>query len=539
MTTEPTRVDDPDVPAPDDPDRPPATDTDPPWRRLAAGMLLVEPVREVIKFIPMLIVLIFAGSVGGSGPPWGLIATAAVIVLGISRYATTRYRITPAVVEVRRGVFQRKHLTVPRDRIRTVDVSAHPLQRLLKLVKVQIGTGTSHHGAEELALDGLPAAVVGPLRAELLHTRPRPPVTADRERIPDGAQPAGPVAATIEEAGEETVLARLHPRWIGYAPATLSGVITGAVLISLAWRVAGETRIRPSEIGVVADLLRALRSSPLWLDALLVAATAVVAVSVLSVVGYVLAFWGYALTRHARGTLQVTRGLLTTRATSIEERRLRGVDRSEPLLLRWFGGARLNAIATGLRQRGNEGGSAVLVPPAPRSTVTAVEADVLGTSEIGKAPLVEHGPAARRRRYTRALGSTVVIVAALFVLATRVDWVRFPAWLSLAALPLAALVARDRYRGLGHAVVADHLVTQSGSLSRHRAVLAVPGVIGVTLRQSFFQRRSGLMTLTATTSAGAQRYVVPDLPTDRAVQLAVRLVPQSDACLHPSPAVGR
>src|SRR6478609_5133513 len=121
---------------------------DPPWRRLAVGMLLVEPVRELIRFIPLLIVLIFAGRAGDSGPPWGLIGTAAVIVLGISRWMTTRYRITPTVVEVRRGVLQRKHLTVPRDRVRTVDVSAHPLQRLLRLVKVHIDTGTTHHGAE-------------------------------------------------------------------------------------------------------------------------------------------------------------------------------------------------------------------------------------------------------------------------------------------------------------------------------------------------------------------------------------------------------
>ena len=137
-------------------------------------MLLVEPVRELIKFIPMLVVLMFAGRAGDSGPPWGLIGTAAVIALGISRWLTTRYRITPTVVEVRRGLLQRKHLTVPRDRVRTVDVSAHPLQRVLHLVKVEIGTGTSHQRAEALKLDGLPAATAGPLRAELLHGRGRP-----------------------------------------------------------------------------------------------------------------------------------------------------------------------------------------------------------------------------------------------------------------------------------------------------------------------------------------------------------------------------
>lgn len=121
-----------------------AADPDPPWRRLSAGMLLVEPVREVIRFIPMLVVLLFAGANNDGGPPWGLIGTGLVIALGVTRYLSTRYRITPAVVEVRRGLVQRRHLTVPRDRIRTIDVSAHPLQRLLRLVRVDIGTGSSH-----------------------------------------------------------------------------------------------------------------------------------------------------------------------------------------------------------------------------------------------------------------------------------------------------------------------------------------------------------------------------------------------------------
>ena len=117
--------------------------------------------------------------------------------------------------------------------------------------------------------------------------------------------------------------------------------------------------------------------------------------------------------------------------------------------------------------------------------------------------------------YTRALG-----VAALV---RRRRWSRSPGWpagrlpaaVSLLALPLAALLARDRYRNLGHAVIDDRLITRVGSLVRRRSTLAVPGVIGVTLRQSVFQRRSGLISLTATTAAGAQHYEVPDLARSR------------------------
>ena len=515
-----------------------------PWRRLATGMLLVEPVRELIKFIPMLVVLVFAGRAGESGPPWGLIGTAAVIALGISRWLTTRYRITPTVVEVRRGLLQRKHLTVPRDRIRTVDVSAHPLQRVLHLVKVEIGTGSSHQRAEALKLDGLPAATAGPLRAELLHrvhaaglddAGPGIDGPATVKVPASGGVPAssglpasGGGALPATDSASETELLRLNPRWIWYAPATLSGVLTGAVLIGFGWRLIREASIDPRQFSAVHQVLGYLQGTPLWLDAVQGAVAILIAISLLSLAGYVLSYWGYRLTRHSGGTLQVSRGLLTTRATSIEERRLRGVHRVEPLLLRLVGGARLQVIATGLRQRGSDRGSSLLVPPAPLAAVTDVESVVLGSADFGDAALVLHGPAARRRRYSRALAVTALLVAVLWAIAWLANW---PIWLTgvaaAAGLPVAALLAHDRYRNLGHAIVDGVLITRIGSLVRRRSTLAVPGVIGVTLRQSFFQRRSGLLTVIATTAAGAQHYEVPDVPQAMALAVAGTLVPEA------------
>jgi putative membrane protein len=510
----------------------PAVSAEQPWRRLATGMLLVEPVRELIKFIPMLVVLIFAGRAGDSGPPWGLIGTAAVIALGISRWLTTRYRITPTVVEVRRGLLQRKHLTVPRDRIRTVDVSAHPLQRLLHLVKVEIGTGSSHQRAEALKLDGLPAATAGPLRAELLHRahaaapgKVAPVLTKDQASI--GPSAIGDPPAQATDDAPEAELLRLDPRWIWYAPATLSGVLTGAVLIGFGWRLINEASIDPRQLSAVHQTLNYLQGTPLWVDALQGTAAVLIVISLLSLAGYILSYWGFRLTRHPGGTLQVSRGLLTTRATSIEERRLRGVHRVEPLLLRLVGGARLQVIATGLRQRGAERGSSLLVPPAPLRAVTGIESVVLGSAEFGDAVLVQHGPAARRRRYSRSVGLAVVLLIVLLWLSWWANWPIALPVIAVAGVPLAALLARDRYRNLGHAIVDDVLIARVGSLVRRRSMLAATGVIGVTLRQSFFQRRSGVLTLIATTAAGAQHYEVPDVPQGMALELAGNLVPEA------------
>jgi putative membrane protein len=122
-----------------------------------------------------------------------------------------------------------------------------------------------------------------------------------------------------------------------------------------------------------------------------------------------------------------------------------------------------------------------------------------------------------------------LIVAALFGLSWWTGWPPFAGSISLLLLPLAALLAGDRYRNLGHAVLDNRLITKTGSLVRRRVVLAVPGVIGLTIRQSIFQRRSGLVSVTATTAAGAQHYDVPDVPVDLARTLAVALLPESGA----------
>ena len=101
-------------------------------------------------------------------------------------------------------------------------------------------------------------------------------------------------------------------------------------------------------------------------------------------------------------------------------------------------------------------------------------------------------------------------------------------WLALPALvtvPVAAMLAVDRYRSLGHALAGSALVTQHGSLDRRRDVLECEGIIGWNVRESFFQRRAGLATLTATTAAGRQRYVVSDVPLPLALSLGNRALP--------------
>jgi putative membrane protein len=494
------------------------TDAPTDWRRLDARMLLVHPVHELLRAIPWLFGLLVAGTSNGNGGRWGLAGLGFVILAAIVRWFTTTYRVTPDHVQLRSGLLRRRERAVALDRVRTVDVTANAMHRLLGLRRVTIGTGRSDRGADAgLRLDGLDAAAATRLRDELLHGHAGRAIAAAAGDVDaEDAAPARP----------EAELARLRPGWVAYGPCTLSGLLSFALALSFVVNAANDAHVDLAHVGplrAAADALGALGPA---LAVVLLLAGVVLAAGVFSAAGYVLAFWGFRLTRRPEGTLHVVRGLITTRAVTIEERRLRGVEVAEPLLLRAAGGARCSAIATGLRAgRGPERGGSVLLPPAPRAEAARVAADVLGTGEPVTAPLADHGPRARRRRYTRALLPALALAAAG---AAGTAAAGAPLWappLWLLALPPAAALAADRARSLGHAMTADALVARAGSLVRRRAMLARDGIIGVNVSRSFFQRRAGLVTLTATTAAGDQAYRVLDVTPDEAVRVAQAATP--------------
>jgi putative membrane protein len=462
------------------------------WQRLDPRMLLVHPIREVIRFLPVLIVFAVARTAAG-GDAWQLFGVTIPVALGLLRYLTTSFRITAGRIELQRGLLNRHVLSTPVDRVRTVDLTSSPIHRLLGLTTLKIGTGTASTSDEDrIDLDGLPLDRARALREQLLRTS-----TADDE--------------VLQSADREVV--SFDPSWVRFAPLTGSGVVIAA-----------------AALGAASQLLQASgffqRFNPETLDRpglslvvlvpLLVVA-ALVVVSLLSIGGYLVTNWGFRLTRtRGAGTWHLTRGLFTTRETTLDDDRVAGVNLSEPLGLRAARGARLSAIVTGLDRK--QQGSSTLVPPGPRAVVERVAREVLDTAEPVDSPLVGHGPRAARRRWTRALlpaflAATACVVVVLLGAAT---WVLA----GLAVLPLAALLALDRTHSLGHVLVAGHLVARSGSLVRRRRILEVEHVIGWNLRSTWFQRRAGLTTLVATTAGGSQSVPVLDLPEDEAVRVA-------------------
>lgn len=472
------------------------------WRRLDLRMLLVHPVNEVVRFLPAIIGIYFVGSRGGDGGPWHYLGVAVPVAIGLMRFLSTRFRITTGQIELRHGILSRNVLTAPLDRVRTVELTASPIHRLLALEKVEIGTGSAHKKGEgRLVLDALGREEAHRLRTELLH---RLTSTTD-------------AAATTP--APETVLLRFDPGWVRFAPLTTSGLVIVLAAVAASSRFLGDLVANVANTGTVHQI----RTLPLAVTIPAGLIAFLVVISVLASIGYLLANWGFLLTRNeVARTFHVRRGALTTRQTSIDLDRLRGVEIHEPLGLRVAGGGRLTAIVTGLHRRSE--GSSPIVPAAPRSVVIGVGEYLLAEAGPLFTDVVPHGPAARRRRFVRGVVPLALVPGILGLLTLA----GAPLWLVLVTLPLPVLgwfLARDRYARLGHALTPSYLVTRWGSLRGRRDALQRTGIIGWNIRQSFFQRRAGLVSLTATTAAGRQSYEVLDLPEEMAIALAVETAP--------------
>uniref|UniRef100_UPI003B681C0E PH domain-containing protein n=1 Tax=Rhodococcus sp. O3 TaxID=3404919 RepID=UPI003B681C0E len=285
-----------------------AAESEQPWLRLDPRMLLVHPVQEILRLLPVLAVSVIVGSSSGNHG-WGLAVAGLLVVVGVLRWFTTTYRIGPAHVELRRGLLQRQVLSIPRSRIRSVDVDRRVMHRLLGLASVRIGTGQATSGGHDrnrFELDGLAIGAVPALREALLSGHP---VTDDR---PDKAPAAAPT---------EIELARLQPSWVRYAPFSTTGLVAVAAVAGVVFQYGLGERL--AESGTVQRGIS-------WVTAagpvIAVAVGAVVLLAIASAaacVRYLLLYGNLLVTDDGR-TLRIGHGLLRVRHTTLDRARLRG-----------------------------------------------------------------------------------------------------------------------------------------------------------------------------------------------------------------------
>lgn len=504
--------------------QPPTDQPEVPWLRLDRRMIFVDALRVVLTQAPALIALLVVGVSASSVWPliifgaWGVLRSGANVV----RWVRTRYRVTDTYVELRTGLFVRQYRSVRRTRIRSADADARLLQRLARLRRVTIGAGQMNTASEAaIRLDAISLSAALDLRRELLGTQAGDTTVAS---APATEARASEARASDSSPVRSQELARLHWWWVFYnmfsfwAYVMAAGLLWGGQWIGAMfgldlWAWAGDLADWEA-LGLLGSI-----------------AVGLALTGVLGVIGMAFTFF----TEHAHfrlervpsadGTvLRTTQGLFRTREVTRDDRRLRGVALSEPLLWRPMRMTDTAVITTGLSMWS---AAVTILPRGPRATARRVADAVLDEpSSPLAAPLRPHPPAALRRRMVWAATASAAVTGLLAWLGATTSLPHDAWWITaLVMLPLLLSLALVGYRALGHTRVGRHLVVRSGVVSRTTSALRRDAVSGVRVRQSVFQRRLGLATVSVSTAAGFGVYEAPDLAARDAAGFALEALP--------------
>lgn len=510
------------------------------WKRLSVRIIWVDLIISTLSILPAAVAIVLFG-VDASGQMWPLVGLAAFGVLGaivdVVRWIFTRFRVTRSHVELATGVVMRRHRSIQRDRIRSVDVEAKLRHRIARMRVVNIGAGQQAAAGESaLTLDALSAEDARVLQHQLL-SRVEP---AEDSCVLNEAESDAGIAgedpgtdadtdvrrAAAPETGEPVrVFARFEPSWFIFNIFTIWAYV---LALGLSWGALWLlSTVGVDLYGWVAGL--ADWESIGWVGTVLVG---VVAAGALGTVGlgviYFTENWNLELSRvpSRDGTMLRTRkGLFTTREINRDENRIRGAQISEPVLWRWMRASDTSVITTGLDVWSMSEPAAIL-PRGPLRRAREVAGAVLGDPEN---PFQEElSPHPLRALGRRLWWATIVVVIAGGVLSWLASTGVIPLhslWVALALWPVCLLAAVVAYRALGHTITGRYVITRSGLLNRATTVLQRSAVSTIVIRESVLQRRLKLRTVSTMTAAGYGRYNTPDIDRQRSLHFASQAAP--------------
>ncbi len=491
------------------------------WRRLSARVIWVDLARSILTMLPTVIAVAFVGVEPSFSTLWPLLLVAGWGTFGaiadVIRWAFTRYRVTPSEIERRTGLFVRRHRSVRRDRIRSVDTSAKLRHRITGLRVVSVGAGQNvASGEAALDLDALTKADAALLREELLGLDSPAPMSQGSAFEEVSAEPVPGESATV--------IATFRPWWVVYNMFSIWAYLTAAGLLWGAFWLATTFGV---DLWVLSSRLFDWESLG-WMRGI---GIALVAGGLIGAIGmglnFLAGYWRFELARvrtPSGSFLRTRRGLFSTREVNRDESRMRGMTISEPVLWRWMRMADTQVITTGLSIWDAEQPSSIL-PRGPRSVAFRAARQVFGEDSPIGVPLARHPRAALRRRLWWATASALVLLGAIgypLAVAAVPLWLL---WVLLGYWLLALLAAVIAYRALGHTIHGAHLVVRSGLLSRATTALRRDAVSTIAVRQSILQRRLGLATVSAMTAAGWSIYEALDVAERESVAFAAQAAP--------------
>ena len=388
-----------------------------------------------------------------------LVALVFAAVSGWLTWDRTLYRVDTTGLHLRRGVFRVNQTWLPAERVQAVDVVRGPVQRLFGVVELHVQSAGGGRQAE-VVLSALSTEAAQEVRTLL-----------------------GGRAVAAEDPTVTVASRRIRRRDVLLAGATSGSVgiavPVGAALLQVVDNLPWDRLRRSDEVdpGI-------LPTSPSTL--LLAGAVVLLAVWLIGVIGAVVAFSGFTVTRDG-DRLRTRRGLLERREASVPVSRVHAVRVVEGVLRQPFGLAQVRVETAGYADEA--AAARTLFPLLRRRDVPRFLRELLPELED---TLDDLAPVPRRARRRYVLPAVLAVLAAAAGLAVLL----FPGGLAPAVAVLALVAGWGvlRHRAAGWALRDGRLVVRRRRLARTTVVAVADQLEERQLAQNPFTRRAGLAT---------------------------------------------
>jgi putative membrane protein len=454
--------------------------------------------------VPGGVLLVGAGSAGFGWQGWLTLLVIPYAIVAVVRFLTFRYRFDPAELVITSGLIFRNERHVPYGRIQNIDAVQNVLHRLLRVVEVRVETGGGDEPEAKMRV--LPLSALDEMR----------------ERVFAGRQASAVTGAAEEAQPERRALLALRPREL-----LLAGFVDsrGLVIVGAAFGLLWEVGLFDPTIafvfgenisgrGVIGEAVRALFGGGVpsigrMAIVALAFAAFVFAIRVLSMCWSVIRLWGFRIDRTG-DDLSAEFGLFTRVMATIPLQRIQTVTVRESPLHRLFNTASIRVDSAG--SDGAEGGAAKresLAPIVNRADLPRLLAEVLPDVDIENVTWCAVDP----RGFRRALKSSLIVATLLTVpFIFMLKWWTF-VWLA-ALLVWAWVHARLLVNHLGWAVGDRAVLFRSGWLWREITVARFNKIQAVTLKESPFDRRARMASVSVDTAGAgdaSHRVAIPYL----------------------------
>jgi putative membrane protein len=467
---------------------------------------LITSLRSLI--IPAIPILLF-----GNKFRWGGIGLFGLLLIGTAvtlliRYFCFSYRIQGRELITREGLLERKERHIPLEQIHEIRIEQNVLHRVFDVVEAVIETA----GA-----DGAEAKLSVLSRAD-----------AERLREAVNARAAAKKATTREiptQSSEREIIRQLSVRDLILHGLTSNHLLSALAILGAIWAFADD--VLPDSIYdrlgkllrvAAGEMFRQGVRGALFILAVGLAGAMVVGL-VVSTIGSVVKFFNYTLTRHG-DELHRSYGLLTRRASSLPRHRLQVLKVEEGMIRRWFGLATLRADISGSKKEDSDDnkGRDVLLPIARHDELDGLLAVFFPTLASEGSDWKKVSPLAIRRG-TKAGVILLTLLTIAVSAALRSGW----GLLLLLLAPLVYWLNVKSYEKFGYALGAQFFRTRQGVLGRATHIVPIAKSQVIVVRQSPFDRRLNLATLSVDTAG--QSYTggspsISNLPLNEAMQVA-------------------